>query len=270
MLDHFASATAVEPVDVDPAVGGRFDATIHEGWDIGGNANGGYLLAIAARAMAETVGRPPLTLTGHYLRPAPAGPCTIDTEVVRAGRRLATVRGTLSVGGEPTLTLLGTFGDQQPGGPSLVSRLPVDLPDPDDCVPPPMPTDGLQPELMNRIRLRMRAEDAGFRHGAPTGRAEMAGWFSLADDEPMDAIALMLVADAFAPPIFNTELPVGWVPTVELTVHVRGVPAPGPLRCSFRSEFIHDSLVDEDGEIWDSTGALVARSRQLALMPREG
>ena len=59
-----------------------------------------------------------------------------------------------------------------------------------------------------------------------------------------------------------------WVPTVELTVHVRGTPAPGPLRVAFRCRFILDGLLDEEGEIWDSTGALVAQSRQLSLMPR--
>jgi Thioesterase-like superfamily len=86
--------------------------------------------------------------------------------------------------------------------------------------------------------------------------------------EPIDALGLLLAADAFPPPIFNSGLPVAWVPTVELTVHIRGVPAPGPLRCSFRSRFIRDGLLDEDGEIWDSTGVLVCQSRQLALMPR--
>ncbi len=45
-------------------------------------------------------------------------------------------------------------------------------------------------------------------------------------------------------------------------------PGAGPLRCSFRSRFVHDGLLDEDGEIWDSTGVLVAQSRQLALVPR--
>jgi hypothetical protein len=94
------------------------------------------------------------------------------------------------------------------------------------------------------------------------------GWFAFADAEPIDAIGLLLVADAFPPPIFNTGLPVARVPTVELTVHVRGVPEPGPLRCWFRSRFIHDGLLDEEGEIWDSTGKLVAQSRQLALFPR--
>jgi len=91
---------------------------------------------------------------------------------------------------------------------------------------------------------------------------------SFADEEPVDAIALLLAADAFPPAVFNSELPVAWVPTVELTVHVRGVPVPGPLRCSFVSRFIHDGLLDEEGAIWDSSGVLVAQSRQLALAPR--
>ena len=96
----------------------------------------------------------------------------------------------------------------------------------------------------------------------------MAGWFAIADDVPIDAIALLLASDAFPPAVFNTHLPVAWVPTVELTVHIRGVPQPGPLRCEFRTRFAHDGLLDEEGTIWDSSGALVAQSRQLALMPR--
>ncbi len=260
---NFSTATAVR------AIGdGRYEATVHGGWDIGGNANGGYLMAIAVRAMTEKIGRPPLTVTGHYLRPAPAGNCAIEVNTIRAGRRLATASATLSMDGKATLTLLGTFGDQVPGGPSRHTEEPVELPSFEESSAPPTASEGPKPELMNRIDLRMHPDDDGFRQGEPSGRAEIRGWFALADDEPIDSIALMLAADAFPPPVFNSGLPIGWAPTVELTVHVRGVPAPGPLRCAFRSRFIHDGLLDEEGEIWDSTGTLVCQSRQLALTPR--
>ena len=114
----------------------------------------------------------------------------------------------------------------------------------------------------------MRPGDGGFRLGQPTGTGEVAGWFRFSDDTPLDPISLLFVADAFPPAVFNTGLPVAWVPTVELTVHVRAMPVPGPVRCVFRSRFVHDGMLDEEGEIWDSAGTLVCQSRQIALLPR--
>jgi acyl-CoA thioesterase len=84
----------------------------------------------------------------------------------------------------------------------------------------------------------------------------------------VDPLALLLVGDAFPPAVFHLPLPPGWVPTIEYTVHVRGVPAPGPLACVFRSQFVQGGLLNEDGEMWDSKGRLVAQSRQLGLIAR--
>ncbi|HSM64971.1 MAG TPA: thioesterase family protein [Ilumatobacteraceae bacterium] len=278
MTGIFAAATAVQrrssAVTGDGETTDTYAAVIHPGWDIGGNANGGYLLALAGRAMADAVGRPPVSLTAHYLRPASStGACEVVVTTVRAGRRFSTATASLVIvddGGErrELIRLLGTFGEQTFGGPSYVAEEPVDLPDYDDCELPPSPSEGPKPAMMERLASRIFPGDEGFRTGNPTGEAQIRGWFAFADHEPIDAIGLLLVADAFPPPVFNTDLPVGWVPTVELTVHVRGVPAPGPLRCRFRSRFVHDGLLDEDGEMWDSAGTLVAQSRQLALAPR--
>jgi hypothetical protein len=284
MIGSFAAATAVTVLDSDRPAGDaegsevRFAGEVHPGWDIGGNANGGYLMAIAGRAMAEATGRPPVTLTAHFLRPAATGPCVVDVSIVRTGRRFATATASLSMGGREIIHLLGTFGRQTPGGPSWIREQPVELPPYDECELPPEASDGPRPAMMDRLAVRIRPGDEGFRTGNPTGEAEIRGWFAFAHPDgagvpapdPIDAIGLLLVADAFPPPIFNTEIPIAWVPTVELTVHIRGVPAVGPLRCAFRSRFIHGGLVDEEGEIWDSAGTLVAQCRQLALAPRLG
>jgi acyl-coenzyme A thioesterase PaaI-like protein len=267
---EFARATAIieRPSDSGGGDSRAFGAFVHEGWDIGGHANGGYLLAIAARAMAEVAGRAPLTVTAHYLAPVPAGPLTVQVATIRRGRRMATLSASLVRDDRRVLEVLGTFADQTAEPVLLCDGSPPDLLPYEQCADPVAADEPPLPALNERLAVRLRPGDDGFRFNRPSGRAEIAGWFGFADAAPIDAIALMLVADAFAPPIFNTGLAVGWVPTVELTVHIRGVPAPGRLRCVFGSRFIHAGLVEEDGEIWDSAGRLVAQSRQLALTPR--
>ncbi len=72
MTGAFERATAVQRANGDrPDRPDRFAAEIADGWDIAGNANGGYLLAVAAQAVADEDGRRPLTITAHYLAPRP-------------------------------------------------------------------------------------------------------------------------------------------------------------------------------------------------------
>jgi hypothetical protein len=261
----FDAATAVH------ALGdGRYRARIDEGWDIAGNANGGYLIALAARAIHDSVGRPPLSVTAHYLAPGRSGPCEVSVDVLRAGRRTATAIARLRTDVD-ALVVVGTFGDQLPGGPTEIDSMPPDLPPFEECVRtvPPVPDSGFG----ERVHVRVRPDDAAFREGRPTGTGEIGGWFTFADASPaeqqLDAFGLLQASDAFAPVCFNRyEVPVAWAPTLELTVHVRGVPAPGPLRCRFRNSFMQNGLFEEDGEMWDSRDTLVAQSRQLALIPR--
>jgi acyl-CoA thioesterase len=248
---------------------GVFEGHIAPGWDIAGNANGGYLLAIAGRALTQATGQPDLvTITGHYLAPGRPGPVTVEVEVVRAGRRHSTAVVHLRSGETPLLTALGTATDIGAAeGPELVTTPPPDLPAPDDCLaltsaatfPPP---------FMGRVDLRLHPDDAGFATGSKSGSPVVRGWFRLRGGEPVDSHALVVAVDAFPPTIFNADLPVAWTPTVELTAHLRARPAPGWLRCAFSTRFVTGGYLEADGEVWDATGRLIAQSRQLALVPR--
>jgi len=260
----FATATAVQP---DAA--GQWSAAIQPGWDIAGNANGGYLLAVATRALVGATGRPdPVTVTAHYMSPGQPGSIRIVTEVLKAGKRFATGTATMFSGSRPLLAVLGTLGDlSQAQGPELIQGSPPELPPPEQCVRLE-PTDTFPPPFMGRVDLRLHPDDAAFATGHRSGRPLMRGWFRLPGDERVDSLALLCAIDAFPPTAFNARLPVAWTPTVELTAHIRANPAPGWLRCRFSTRFVTAGFLEEDGEVWDSTGRLVGQSRQLALVPR--
>ena len=250
---------------------GLWAGQIAEGWDIGGNANGGYLLALAAGGMVAELGRPdPISITAHYLRPGKPGPATVRCETVKEGKRLATARATLEGPGGAVLSVLGTFGTLDAGAesPTRVLLEPPALPAPDACLTMGSESEGFAPSLMNRIDARLHPEDGGFRTGSPRGVAEMRGYFRLPEEDPCSVLGLLLALDAFPPTIFNANLPVAWTPTVELTCHLRRRPAPGWLRARFVTRVISSGFLEEDGELWDSEGHLVAQSRQLALVPK--
>ena len=79
--------------------------------------------------------------------------------------------------------------------------------------------------------------------------------------------AQVIVALRLPPVTFGLELP-GWAPTLELTCHIRHKPAPGWLKVTHFSRNLSGGMFEEDCEVWDSAGRLVAQSRQLALVPR--
>jgi hypothetical protein len=56
------------------------------------------------------------------------------------------------------------------------------------------------------------------------------------------------------------------MPTLELTVYVRALAAPGPVQILHRAQLIDGRRADENCFVWDQTGRLVAHSTQLAAI----
>ena len=277
MLLAFDEDTSLEslPGVAPPAGAGSalgFTAGISHRWDTVGPPNGGFLLALAARALAEAVPFPdPITVTGHFFRPARHTPVELHVERIRAGKAHASAMARLDQDGKEILRALGTFSDLAAAagahGADRSDARPPPLPPPEEC----LPVQELQPrqwdDLSGRLPELYRAIDV--RLARPERREEgeiarLEGWMRFVDGREPDVAALPLLADAFPPAVLDIAQSV-WVPTVELTVHVRGRPAPGWIAASFRTRFLCDGYFEEDGELWDSAGRLVALSRQLAV-----
>ena len=259
--------------DVRRAEGGGLVAQLDPGWEVGGGVlNGGYLLSVAGRAAALDSPHPhPVALSGSYLRAPAPGPASLTVTPGPGGRTLAHSQVTLSDGGGPCLTVqatTATLGDE----PSEWSApMPV-VPSVEECfsisgnahLAPP----GLTPPgLTYRVDTRLDLGTAGWALGQPSGEPMMRAWVRFADGREPDPLALVTFADVLPPTSWSMGR-MGWAPTVQLQVLVRAQPAPGWCLVEARANEVAGGWIDEDYRIWDSTGRLVAQSRQLARAPR--
>lgn len=257
---------------------GEYEAAVSAGWSIGEGVNGGYLKALLGRALRDALPHPdPFTVTAHYLTATRPGPAVIRVSVVRVGKTLST--GTASLcqtspeGAEvERVRALATYGDLAGlSGEVRTSARPPEVPAYAECVGLAEAPAGVEfdvPPLAGRLACRLDPHTAGWALGQPSGRGEIRGWFAFADGRPVDALALLLAPDTLPPTAFDLGLR-GWVPTVELTTHVRARPAPGPLRLAIRTRNLAGGFLEEDVDLWDTADRLVAQARQLARAGRE-
>lgn len=118
-----------------------------------------------------------------------------------------------------------------------------------------------------QVDLRLDPATIGWRHGHPAGVPEMRGYFQLREHRDPDAYLLALAVDGLPPVVFGLGA-TGWAPTVELTWYMRAVPVPGALQVAARCRSVSGGWFDEEAEVWDAAGRLVAQSRQIARVGR--
>jgi len=252
---------------------GGLAAELDPGWDVGGSIlNGGYLLAVIGRAAVLDSPHPhPVAVSASYLRATGPGPVTLTVTPGPAGRTLAHASVVLAGDGGASLSAqvtTATLGDDAP----VYSRPMPDIPPVEECLSAragdnlgghPVPAIGLR----ERVETRLDPATAGWAMGRPSGEPVMRAWVRLADGREPDPLALLLFADVLPPTSWSVGL-MGWAPTVQLQVLVRALPAPGWCLVEASASEIAGGWLDEDYRIWDSTGRLVAQSRQLARAPR--
>ena len=263
-----------EALRVVPA-GDREDGwvgTVHEGWDIFGIPHGGYLAALAASAgLTATGASDVLTITTHYLRKAVAGPVDVTVRRLGGGRRLSSHLVEASQEGRATMSAVMSLGERTDlSGPEWQRRVAPDLDGrlggragtPDE----PFPT----PSVPQRLGMRLDRDTHAFAQGRTTDHAVVRALVEPLVPTPTDQLLALVACDATPPAVWNALGPTGWVPTVELTAHVRARPAPGPLRVVATTASVGGGLLEEDAEVYDDTGQLVLLSRQLARWSESG
>ncbi|GIJ49841.1 hypothetical protein Val02_67270 [Virgisporangium aliadipatigenens] len=259
----------VDATKVAPVADGEWSAELDGQWAVMGRPNGGYLAAVLARAAIASIDAAhphPLATNAHYLNPPSPGPATIVTETLRRGRSVSQVRTRLIQDGTPCVEGVFTLGRLAPDAEPVWSvEAPPVLPPPQECrlmIPRPSPT--VTVEILEVIEQRLDPAVLGHLRGAPDGGGEIRGYVGFVDGTDFDPLGLLFAADAL-PPASLTVGASGWVPTLEYTVYVRALPAPGPLKVRQRARLIQQpGWMVEECDVWDSADRLVAQAIQLA------
>jgi hypothetical protein len=198
----------------------------------------------------------------QFFRSPSVGPTQIDATVQRAGRTATQVTAAISADGGPGVQAQFTLATlPEDGQPYWGGTGPAELP----------PIAACQPLFQaDRRGVSISFDPAAAWTITPdgpvvSGGGELRAWLRDDDRDALDTIGLLFAADALPPATAGVVFD-GWVPTLDLTVYVRALPAPGPLRLRFRAQLIQDGFADEVLEGWDSAGRLVLQSTQLAAL----
>lgn len=265
---EFDDAVALTPTDTP----GEFTITFDTGWTIGNGVNGGFLLAVAGQAAIAAISNKPhpLAVSAHYPSATHPGYAVIHTEVLRNGGTFGTVRVQIVQDDRICVVAHVTCGTAAtPASDDLIFATPPHLPPIENCISTSMAPPEMieQVPMLGRFDLAMHPDQVGWAVGKPSGRGEFTAWYQFKDGRDQDPISLLQVVDALMPVTMDLGRP-GWAPTLELTAYIRALPAPGPVIVTHRTRLMQGGMFEEDCEVWDSAGVLVAQSRQLAAQPR--
>jgi acyl-CoA thioesterase len=269
----------VVPVD-GPA--GRFTASISEAWTLAAVPQGGMVAAVAARAMATTLGVPKQilrSLSVVFAGKVAGGPVDVDVTVLRAGRSMSQLAATVrNPGATAGLTAVAVFGASRRGFEFTDLGFP-EVPPPDglrsfrDPIPDGVDFEFTRPPLPFWQEIIEMRPAVGRPPWEPfvDGPAEVAFWYRI-DDPPvaadgyLDPLALIVVCDTMPNAVAQKIGPdADWFgPSADLTIHLLDRARPGWLVGHNRARHAGDGYASVEMALWDPDGpTLVAYATQV-------
>ena len=291
MSHKLAEILALAEVSRDDADRITYRATIDPVFTIGPKVHGGSLQMVVAnaarRALADLApndqaagargtsaadatadGKIPVAITSDYLTAPDAADVDLEVTIRKRGRTVTVMTVDAVQNGRTMVSSSVTCARPDTGAPHHSAPSVLD----DTPAEPPTDGIGLDNSPMAEVNhlgpaLDLVLDPATFPMvRGETGEPTVRGWARPKDAES-DIDFAVLVCDISPPVVMNLAL-FGWAPTVQLTTYVRRHPAPGWLRFAATSTEVGPGMFEEDHLVVDSTGTVVAQSRQLALIPQ--
>ena len=239
---------------------------------VGNTPHGGYLLALMNKAMTEVLPHPSAINSNiYYLDRTEPEPAELHIEILRTSRGSSMGQVKLIQNNKITCLYSSLCSDFQymKGHSGLETPMPeiINSVEQDDFKVMNYENFklGSTPSFIQQLNMSVHPDHAWWDREISTDVAEArcSAYLEL-QGGVADTFVLSYLADILPPVVQNKYGPLGWVPTLTLTCNIRQLPKTNLLFIDGIAKDISNGYFEQDCNIWDMSGNLVATSRQLA------
>ena len=240
---------------------------------VGNTPHGGYLMAIMHKALTNVLPHSTaISSSVQYLDRIDAKPFELEVETFKASRGSSSGIVKLKQDDRICTTFTGTCSDFEfmKGYDDLQKPLPKIFKDKDKKDYVKMNYDkiskGFTPAFIQQLECLIHPDHAWWNRDEvidnTDNEARCSAFLEMKGGTP-DQFCLSFYSDILPPVVSNKYGPLGWIPTITLTTHIRQLPSTSEVYADFKASEINKGYFEQDCNIWDLDGNLVASSRQL-------
>ena len=238
---------------------------------VGNTPHGGYLMAVMHKALTSILPHSTaISSSVQYLDRIDAKTFELEVETFKTSRGSSSGIVKLKQDDKICTTFTGTCSDFQfmKGYDGLQKPLPNIFNESDKKDYIKMNYDkiskGFTPAFIQQLECLIHPDHAWWNRDSndQNNEARCSAFLEMQGGIP-DQFCLSFYSDILPPVVSNKYGPLGWIPTITLTTHIRQLPSTSELYADFKATDINKGYFEQDCNIWDLNGNLVASSRQL-------
>jgi len=260
-----------EAIKLESLEDNKFIVNPDTNYFVGNTPHGGYLMALMHKALTSILPHSTaISSSVQYLDRIDAKTFELEVETFKTSRGSSSGIVKLKQDDKICTTFTGTCSDFQfmKGYDGLQKPLPNIFNENDKKDYIKMNYDkiskGFTPAFIQQLECLIHPDHAWWNRDSndKNNEARCSAFLEMQGGIP-DQFCLSFYSDILPPVVSNKYGPLGWIPTITLTTHIRQLPSTSELYADFRATDINKGYFEQDCNIWDLNGNLVASSRQL-------
>ena len=267
-FERFQEAIKLENIDNK-----KFIVNPNTNYFVGNTPHGGYLMAVMHNALTSILPHSTaISSSVQYLDRIDAAPFELNVEIFKISRGSSSGIVKLKQNEKICTTFTATCSDfeHMKGYDDLQKPLPDIYKKSDKKDYVKMNYDkiskGFTPAFIQQLECLIHPDHAWWNRDPnvdmKSNEARCSAFLEMEGGIP-DQFCLSFYSDILPPVVSNKYGPLGWIPTITLTTHIRQMPTTSKVYADFKASDINKGYFEQDCNIWDLNGNLVASSRQL-------